>query len=234
MKLVKNTRLAILVVLVLILLACGSTTPTAKAPVDAPGNIATLAPTFTESPAATLQPTLTATPDLAKVFPIDNTNCRSGPSTAYPVQVSLTAGSEVKMLGRSADGEYYYVENPQAAGKGCWVKGSLVTVFGTVTIIPIFTPPAVPTVNYPTAPPAAPTAACDLSGTISIINNTGGLVTLYLTGPAKFTFKISTGSQSISVCPGTYSYTGYGCGGASKNGTVSTDTEEITFFCVTN
>jgi len=29
MKLVKNTRLAILVVLVLILLACGSTTPTA-------------------------------------------------------------------------------------------------------------------------------------------------------------------------------------------------------------
>ena len=137
-------------------------------------------------PTATLEPTLTATPELAKVFPINNTNCRSGPSTAYPVQVSLPANPEVKMLGRSADGEYYYVENPQAPGKGCWVKGSLVNVFGTVSIIPVFTPPAVPTVSYPTSAPATAAPACDASGTISIINDTGGQVTLYLTGPAKY------------------------------------------------
>jgi len=94
-----------------------------------------------------------------------------------------------------------------------------------------------PTSTYkpkPTTIPVTPTAACEGSGTISIINDTGGQVTLYLTGPAKYTFYIPAGSQTLNVCPGSYSYTGYGCGGASKNGTVSTDTEEITFYCVSN
>ena len=223
----RRIRLAILLVLVLFLLACGTSKPTATAPTNVPPT-ATLVP-----PTATPQPTLTPTLEVVRVSPVNNTNCRSGPSTDYPVQVSLPANSEAKVLGLSADGEYYFVENPQSAGNGCWVKGSLVTVIGSITFLPVFTPPVVPTRSYPTAPPAEPTAACDKSGTISIINNTGGLVTLYLIGPAKFTFKISTGSQSISVCPGSYSYTGYGCGGASKNGTASPG-DEITFFCVTN
>jgi hypothetical protein len=214
-----SLRFLLLTGLLFFLLACASTATPAP----------TLAPTDTPEPTSTPQPTLTATPELAKVFPINNTNCRSGPSTAYPVQVSLPANSEVKMLGRSADGEYYYVENPQSPGNGCWIKGSLVTVFGTVSIIPVFTPPPM---IYPTAAPAEPTPSCDRSGTIRIINDTGGLVTLYLTGTAKFTFRINAGSQDISVCPGTYSYTGYGCGGASRNGTVSPG-DEITFFCTT-
>ncbi len=212
-------RILLLIGLLFLLLACSSTATPAP----------TLAPTNTPEPTSTPQPTLTATLELAKAFPINNTNCRSGPSTAYPVQVSLPANSEVKMLGRSADGEYYYVENPQSPGNGCWIKGSLVNVFGTVSIIPIFTPPAVPTASVPTE---QPTPSCDRSGTIRIINDTGGRVTLYLSGPARFTYYINAGSQDISVCPGTYSYTGYGCGGASKNGTASPG-DEITFFCTT-
>lgn len=212
-------RVLLLIGLLFLLLACSSTATPAP----------TLAPTYTPEPTSTPQPTLTATPELAKAFPINNTNCRSGPSTAYPVQVSLPANSEVKMIGRSADGEYYYVENPQSPGNGCWIKGSLVTVFGTVSIIPIITPPAVPTASVPTE---QPTPSCDRT-TIRIINDTGGRVTLYLTGPAKFTFYISTGSQSISVCPGQYSYTGYGCGGSSLNGTISTNEGDVTFYCST-
>ena len=61
-------------------------------------------------------------------------------------------------------------------------------------------------------------------------NDTGGQVTLYLTGPAAFTFYLATGNQDISICPGSYSYTAYGCGGASRNGTIR-DGEELKFWC---
>lgn len=213
--------------LLLFLLACGSTAPTAVVPTAALV-IATLEPT------ATSRPTLTPTPEVVRVAPIQNANCRSGPSTDYPVQVSIPADTEVIVLGRNDDSSWFYVQNPQSSGSYGWVKASLVRfVYGSVSILPVFTPMAPPPVVYPTNPPAEPTAACDASETISIINDTGGVVTLYLTGPAKFTFRIGTGSQTISVCPGSYSYTGYGCGGASKNGTVSPG-EEITFYCVTN
>ena len=213
-------RVLLLTGLLFFLLACGSSTPTAT-PV--------LFFTDTPAPTNTPEPTLTPTPELAKVFPVNNTNCRSGPTTDFPVQVSIPAGSEARVLGRNADDSWYYVQNPQSPGSGCWIKASLVTVFGTFSVIPIFTPPPM---IYPTAAPAQPTPSCDRSGIIRIINDTGGLVTLYLTGPAKFTFRINAGTQEISVCPGTYSYTGYGCGGASKNGTASPG-DEITFFCTT-
>lgn len=218
MRLSRHARVLILLVLVLFLLACGSSA-TEIAP--------TIAPTTTPAPTATLEPTLTPTPELAKAFPDKNTNCRSGPSTDFPVIVSIPAGTEAKIIGRSAGSDYYFVENPQSPGSGCWVKGSLVTVFGTLSVLPVFTPPAM---IYPTAVPAQPTVSCEIGGAISIINNTGGVVTLYLGGPARFTFRVSTGNQSVSVCPGTYSYTAYGCGGASQNGSASPG-DEIEFWC---
>jgi hypothetical protein len=216
MRLTRHARILILLVLVLLLLACGSATEIAP----------TAAPTATLAPSATPEPTLTPTLEVVNAVPASNTNCRSGPSTDYPVMVSIPAGTEVKVLGRNSGSDYFFVENPQSPGSGCWVKGSLVTVIGTVAILPVFTPPAI---IYPTAA-AQPTVSCDINGTISIINNTGGNVTLYLSGPAKFTFRVSTGNQSVSVCAGTYSYTAYGCGGASRTGTASPG-DEIEFWC---
>lgn len=217
MMFTRHARVLILLVLVLTLLACGSATEIAP----------TTAPTATLAPSATPQPTLTPTPEVVKAAPASNTNCRAGPSTDYPVIVSIPAGTEVTVLGRNAGSDYFFVENPQAAGSGCWVKGSLVTVFGSIEILAFITPPPM---IYPTAVPAQPTVSCDLSGSISIINNTGGIITLYLSGPAKFTFRVGTGNQSVKVCPGSYSYTAYGCGGASKNGTASPG-DEIEFWC---
>jgi hypothetical protein len=211
-------RILLLMLMLLLLLACGSTAT----------QVPTVAPTDTPQPTNTPLPTLTPTPEPVKVSPEKNANCRVGPATDFPVQVSIPAGTQVTVLGRNADSSWYYVQIPQTVGGGCWVKGNLFTVSsGSLEILPFFTPPPM---IYPTAPPAEPTPSCDRSETISIINDTGGVVTLYLTGPAKFTFRINTGNQTISVCPGTYSYTGYGCGGASKNGTASPG-DEITFFC---
>jgi hypothetical protein len=74
------------------------------------------------------------------------------------------------------------------------------------------------------------TPSCQVNSKIDISNTTGGLVTLYLRGPASFTFYINPGDTSLSVCSGTYSYTAYGCGGASDTGTMSSG-ESHEFFC---
>lgn len=121
--------------------------------------------------------------------------------------------------------EYSYLIRP------VFIATDTATPSPTATYTPIPTNTPKP---RPTSVPVTPTPACAATGSLFIINDTGGQVTLYLTGPAKYTFYIPAGTKTLSVCPGTYSYTGYGCGGASKNGTITTDTEEITFFCSTS
>ncbi len=113
--------------------------------------------------------------------------------------------------------EYTYVLNP--------------VIPATDTPVPTPTATATNTPKpQPTAIPSTPTPACSLTGTLKIINDTGGTVTLYLTGPAKFTFYVPAGTTTYNICSGSYSYTAYGCGGASKNGTAS-DGDEIEFWC---
>ncbi len=111
--------------------------------------------------------------------------------------------------------EYIYLVNPQ--------------FIPTVTLTPTLLPTSTP-IPRPTAKPATATPSCSVDSFIYINNKTGGTLTLYLTGPAKFTFYVSNGSQSINVCEGTYSYTAYGCGGASKTGTMSSG-ETHDFWC---
>ena len=86
-----------------------------------------------------------------------------------------------------------------------------------------------------TPPPYIPPTAKSCSGEtvqIMIKNDTGGQVTLYLTGPCSYTFYLSTGNSSIYVLPGAYSYTAYGCGGATLSGSKSLNIgDEWTWFC---
>lgn len=59
-------------------------------------------------------------------------------------------------------------------------------------------------------------------GTVKVVikNNTGGNITIYLTGPQSYTFNFPTGSSRMEVVPGKYTYTVYGCG-SSITGTKS-------------
>lgn len=104
---------------------------------------------------------------------------------------------------------------------------------------PVFIPTDTPTLTpsptltpkpRPTQPPWTATPACKADSVIHIENATGGQVTLYLTGPASFTFYLATGNQDINVCRGSYSYTAYGCGGASRNGTIGSG-DRLKFYC---
>ncbi len=218
----RSFRVSLIFIILFFLLACGTSSDNNSNSNESPAEVATLAPT------ARPEPTLTPTSETARVAVTKNTNCRAGPSTDYAIVVTLPAGTEVKVLGINSGSDFYYVQNPDRPSEGCWVWKELATVVaGNISIMPIFTPAflPLPTVILQTAAPA-----CDRSGTISIKNDTGGQVTIYLKGTASFTFYVTAGNQTLSVCPGSYSYTAYGCGGASRTGNVS-DGDEIEFWC---
>jgi hypothetical protein len=107
------------------------------------------------------------------------------------------------------------------------------------TVTPTETPTQTPTSTstptntpYPTwtIPYYTPTPSCSASSSLYISNTTGGLVTLYLSGPASFVFYLNSGDTTLSVCSGTYSYTAYGCGGATDTGSMSSG-ESHEFYC---
>lgn len=60
---------------------------------------------------------------------------------------------------------------------------------------------------------------CEKHIPILIVNDTGGNLSLSLSGPANYSFNIPPGRQNIYVIPGTYNYTAKGCGGAVESGT---------------
>jgi hypothetical protein len=82
-------------------------------------------------------------------------------------------------------------------------------------------------------------AACNKNqknsgGTVNIAvqNNTGGYITMNLTGPSYYHFSLGTGRSTISVIKGSYQYVVYGCGGASLSGTRKLTGKTVwTFFC---
>jgi hypothetical protein len=53
---------------------------------------------------------------------------------------------------------------------------------------------------------------------VTIKNYTGGGITIYLSGPQTYTFNFPSGTSKMTVVPGKYSYTVYGCG-TSASGT---------------
>lgn len=102
----------------------------------------------------------------------------------------------------------------------------------TVTLTLTPRPSRVPIINTPrptSIPPTEP-PSCNADSWIQITNSTGGQVTLNLNGPTSYTFYLSTGDTTLTVCPGSYSYSAYGCGGASNTGTINSG-ESHEFYC---
>jgi len=152
------------------------------------------------------------------------TYLRQGPGTEYFTISSYGVGAILTITGKDFNCQWLQVLDSN--NRTGWVFTSNLN----------FTLPCdeIPIVSYPTPPPtkipATVTPACSLNGILNLQNDTGATVTLYLSGPTNFTFYLSTGASSLSICPGTYSYTAYGCGGATDTGTMSSG-ESHTFFC---
>lgn len=77
------------------------------------------------------------------------------------------------------------------------------------------------------------TYACQDHIPILVKNDTGGTLTLSISGPGNYNFSIPPGQQNIYVIPGTYNYTAKGCGGAVLSGTydLSKSGDEWDFWC---
>ncbi len=89
-----SLRLALIFTVALLLLACGTESGGEYASTEASQQVY-IAPTSTPEPEAT--PTV----EEAWVSVTKNTNCRSGPSTGYPIEVTIPQGTNVIVLGRT-------------------------------------------------------------------------------------------------------------------------------------
>lgn len=121
----------------------------------------------------------------------------------------------------SIDGWYQY--EPAQAVYSYFLKPLYPTPTSTFTPTRTPTRTSVP-VYYTATPPCAETVS------LRIQNDTGGYISLNLRGVAKYSFWLGPGYHTLQVCPGSYSFTASGCGGATTSGTMNAG-EEHRFFC---
>ena len=104
-------------------------------------------PTITLTPTETLTPTpiFTATSNVPLMSVSTPTNCRTGPGKVYDRVGAILEDETAEVLGRSPDGEYWYIRNPDNPNGFCWAWGEFATLTGPVQQLPVFTPPPTPT-----------------------------------------------------------------------------------------
>jgi len=97
--------------------------------------------TNTPAPAGTTAITPTVVSGSAIAHVNENTNCRSGPSTDYPVIVEILAGTDVKIVSKTTLDNYLVVEDPSDPTQTCWLYTQYVTTSGDLSSLPVATPP---------------------------------------------------------------------------------------------
>ncbi len=114
-------------------------------------------PTFTPGP-PTATPTNTGTPlpPVTVKVKVDKSNVRQGPGVAYPVITRLDLGTDVTVVGRNRDGDWWKI--CCVNGQDVWISDTVVDVTGPIWAVPEVTniPPPPPT---PVPPPPTPTHA---------------------------------------------------------------------------
>ena len=206
-----------------LLFGCNSN-PKPTLPTETLISIITIQPTSSPTP----NPSPTSVPEYFGNVGGESVNIRGGPGTNYDVITSLAKGIELRIVGRNEDSSWLVVDLLEG-GTG-WIRADLIIFSFSIDLLEIHAIPPTPTAK----PYVQPTfATCDGETVlVSIINNTGGAVSLTLRGPCSYTFYVAGGSSSITVLPGSYSYIAYGCGGATLSGTRSLDGSiEWTWYC---
>ena len=116
-------------------------------------------PTLT--PTATLSPTpiFTWTPLVPLISVSVPTNCRSGPGKVYDYRGALLVGEIAEVVGRDPTGNYWYIRNPANSSQFCWIWGEYATVIGSLSQLPVYTPPPSPTPTITSTPVPSFTAS---------------------------------------------------------------------------
>ncbi len=101
-------------------------------------------PEFTYTPSNTPLPTLTFTPTVPMVSVSVDTNCRTGPGTAYDIVGVLHVGETAEVVGQAPYGGSWIIKNPDGAGT-CWLWDQYATVMGNTQGLPEYDIPPTPT-----------------------------------------------------------------------------------------
>ena len=120
--------------------------PTPVPATNTPLPTATPAPTETPVPVSTetSEPTVTPAPKAIAQM-IQNTNCRSGPSTTFPMVFIAQQGESLNIISGTTLEDYVIVENPADTSQSCWLWTEFVDIQGDLSGLPIATPPPTPT-----------------------------------------------------------------------------------------
>jgi len=86
----------------------------------------------------------------------ENTNCRTGPGVVYDLVGALLVGEQAVVVGKFSAGNYWIINNPDAAGT-CWIWGQYATVSGNTAGLPEYTAPPTPTPTFTPTPSLTPT-----------------------------------------------------------------------------
>jgi hypothetical protein len=107
--------------------------------------MATSTPEFTFTPSFTPTPTFTLTPSAPLVSVSVQTNCRSGPGTAYESIGILNVGVLAQVVGRNAQSDYWIIKLGSSPVITCWLWGQYATLSGDTSALPVIVPPPTPT-----------------------------------------------------------------------------------------
>jgi hypothetical protein len=108
-------------------------------------------PSSTPLPSETATTALTSTPSVPTVRVSVDTNCRTGPSIVYDRVGGLLVGEEAVVVGKYSGGNYWIINNPDAAGT-CWLWGEYATVSGNTAGLADYTAPPSPTPTFTPTP----------------------------------------------------------------------------------
>ena len=176
----------------------------------------------------TPESTATSTPMPGALVTIDSLNVRSGPDTVYSIIGSLSKGDLLDILGQAYSCAWLKIKMPN--GSEGWVSSDLVEYEIPCSDIPAAAIPPTP-IPQPTALPTNTDAPQGKTVSIKVINNTGSTLTLNLSGPASYSFTFATGTHTMQVIPGTYTYTAWGCGDTMSGTQKLQKGFEWTFYC---
>ncbi|MCW5874099.1 MAG: hypothetical protein KIS88_05585 [Anaerolineales bacterium] len=165
-------------------------------------------------PTHTLEPTL----GTAYVSVTQDTNCRSGPSVAYRLITTITAGQQVEVIKTFAGSDYVVINNPNSSGDcWLWLRYATATDFSAYDL-PTATQPPTPTATF--TPTVTPTPLPSFGGG-AWTGKTHNGATSY-TNPITFNISGNSISGSTIWALQTYTFTGtVSANGQQANGTWS-------------
>jgi uncharacterized protein YgiM (DUF1202 family) len=172
----RRTRLSLLALLVIALVACnlpsGQTptpdlvlTVTAQAALLGTGT-ATSTALLTSTPMFTPTPGFTSTPSVPMVSVSVNTNCRTGPGTQYDLIDGLFVGQSAQVVGKNTATGYWIIQRLNGSGI-CWLWDEYATVSGNTAALPEYPIPPTPTPTKTSTPTNTPTITLTPTSTLT-------------------------------------------------------------------